>query len=200
MSRFFPSFNPFKTIQFTTQKSGFFPRFLKTSIFNLFWFEMVYFQGYNQNNAGQASCDPCPAGYYCQSKTSNPVKCPPRHYCPAATTTPITCPNGTYTNESVTGLASADQCIPCITGSYCRLGRVIGPCHGGYYCKSRSPDPNPTGIWNGIDASIAISPCPNNVTGNYSKDACSNCRTGKFCLLSKCFVIHLRNPVALSGG
>ena len=151
--------------------------------------------GYNQKNTGQASCDPCPAGYYCQSKTSNPIKCPPRHYCPAATITPITCPNGTYTNDSMTGLASADQCLPCITGSYCRLGQVVGPCHGGYYCKSRSPDPNPTGVWNAVDASIAISPCPDNMTGNHSDGYCSNCRTGKFCVHGKYVVVKIEMSI-----
>ena len=158
----------------------------------LFYF-IFFLVGYNQINTGQADCDPCPKGYYCPSKTSTPLKCPPRHYCPAATTVPLTCPNGTFTHDNMSGLASADQCLPCITGSYCRLGEVVGPCDGGYYCKSRSPDPNPTGVWKAMDSSIVITPCPNNITGNYSGgDNCSSCRTGKFCLHRKYFnFLHL---------
>ena len=148
----------------------------------------VCFAGYNQINTGQPDCDPCPAGFYCPSKTSTPLKCPPKHYCPEATTVPLTCPNGTFTHDNMSGLASADECLPCITGSYCRLGEVVGPCDGGYYCKSRSPDPNPTGVWKAMDSSVVITPCPNNITSNYSgSNNCSSCRTGKFCLHRKCF-------------
>ena len=145
----------------------------------------TFVTGYNQLNKGQKDCDPCPARYYCPSKTSTPKACPPRHFCPEATTVPLVCPNGTYTRDNMTKLASADECLPCITGSYCRLGQIVGPCHGGYYCKSRSPDPNPTGVWNAVD-SIIITPCVNNSTGNYSSGNCSNCRTGRFCLHGMC--------------
>jgi len=164
---------------------GFCPLKLKITQFPDGFRLITFVTGYNQLNKGQKDCDPCPARYYCPSKTSTPKACPPRHFCPEATTVPLVCPNGTYTHDNMTMLASADECLPCITGSYCRLGQIVGPCHGGYYCKSRSPDPNPTGVWNAVD-SIIITPCVNNSTGNYSSGNCSNCRTGRFCLHGMC--------------
>lgn len=158
--------------------------------------------GSNQHNEGQSECDLCPAGYYCPIKTSALEKCPPRHYCPAGTTVPLTCPNGTFTHDNMTGLANASQCLPCITGFYCRLGQVVAPCDGGYYCKSGSPDPNPSGYWFPVEAAPCAKgyycpngtllpiPCPENTMKNYTggygiPSDCTPCLAGRFCLNGK---------------
>ena len=155
--------------------------------------------GSNQHNAGQESCDLCPAGYYCPIKTATPEKCPPRHYCPAGTTVPLTCPNGTFTHDNMSGLANASQCLPCITGFYCRLGQVVAKCDGGYYCKTGSPDPNPDGYRYPVEAgpcamgyycpngTLVPIPCPDNTmknyTGGYGEPSdCTPCPAGRFCL------------------
>lgn len=158
--------------------------------------------GSNQHNKGQPECDLCPAGYYCPIKTSILEKCPPRHYCPAGTTVPLTCPNGTFTHDNMTGLANASQCLPCITGFYCRIGQVVAPCDGGYYCKAGSPDPNPSGYRFPIEAAPCAEgyycpngtllpiPCPantmKNYTGGYGRlSDCTPCLAGRYCLNGK---------------
>ena len=60
--------------------------------------------------------DPCPVGYYCQSNSTTPTICPAYGYCPEGSSSPEPCPNGTYTQDHVTGLQTADQCEYCTTG------------------------------------------------------------------------------------
>ena len=156
--------------------------------------------GYNQKLPQQSKCDPCPAGYYCPKQTDTPTECPRYHYCPEATTVPLTCPNGTFTEDDMTGLANASQCLPCIRGSYCRLGQVIAPCHGGYFCRSGSSDPNPSGTSgdarmckpghycpNGTKTEI---PCPGNTRkpgfgGDGVVADCKTCPPGLHCYNGK---------------
>lgn len=86
--------------------------------------------GEYQDETGQATCKPCPAGSYCDTRyTMNPMECPPGTYCPEGTKNPLVCPAGTYAGqESLTALS---DCIPCPPGKYCALrgaSAPTGPC------------------------------------------------------------------------
>ena len=168
-------------------------------------FIVVFFRpGSNQDSPGQATCVLCPQGYYCQP---TPIRCPRYHYCPAGVTVPIPCPNGTFTYDNMTGLANASQCLPCITGHYCRLGQIISTCMGGFFCKSGSPDPNPDGYWPPVEAgpcpmgyfcpngTKAPLPCPDNTMKNYTGGTgyasdCLSCPAGRYCVNGK--IIRVR--------
>ncbi|EDV28435.1 uncharacterized protein TRIADDRAFT_51343 [Trichoplax adhaerens] len=92
---------------------------------------------------GKTSCDPCPIGNYCPSNSSSPISCAAHSYCPVGSGQPTFCPNGTYTTSDVRGLTNPSQCIPCINGSFCQFGKIIGFCNPGYWCKTGSPTPTP---------------------------------------------------------
>ena len=34
-----------------------------------------------------------------------------------------------------TGFDTADDCHACITGKYCKEGKILGDCAAGYYCR-----------------------------------------------------------------
>ena len=158
--------------------------------------------GQYQPSKGMWECTKCPAGYYCLSTNdSNQIPCPERHYCPSGSSFPTPCPDGTYSKAGDVKFVSADQCRNCITGSYCRAGSIFGPCVGGYYCKSRSPDPNPSASGNyshKVEAGPCAAgyycpngtlnpiPCPNNTLKDYEGGSglvsdCKPCPAGKQC-------------------
>ena len=147
-----------------------------------------------------SECTKCPAGYYCLSTNdSNQIPCGPNYYCPAGSSYPRLCPDGTYSKAGDVKFVNASQCRNCITGSYCRSGKIFGPCAGGYYCKSRSPDPNPSGNYSHqVEAGPCAAgfycpngtlnpiPCPNNTFkgyegGNGLISDCKPCPAGKQC-------------------
>ena len=158
----------------------------------------VLILGQYQPDRGMSECTKCPAGYYCRNESSE-TPCPENYYCPAGSSFPKHCPDGTYSKPGDVTLVNASQCRNCITGSYCRAGKIFGPCAGGYYCKSRSPHPNPSGNYpiqveagpcpvgyycpNGTLSPI---PCPNNTLkdyegGNGLRSDCKPCPAGKQC-------------------
>lgn len=97
--------------------------------------------GQYQNQKGQSSCKPCPAGYYCRSSQVEPLPCPPGFYCSLGTSMPTACPDGTYgDNYNLTG---PDQCTHCPAGHYCTNGTVTGICSAGYVCYFGNAVPNP---------------------------------------------------------
>lgn len=145
-------------------------------------------------------CTKCPPGYYCLSTNdSKQIPCPERHYCPIGSSFPTLCPDGTYAETGDVKFENATQCRNCITGSYCRAGRIFGPCAAGYYCKSHSPDPNPlSNNSHPIEAypcpagyycpngTFKPLPCPENtlknyVGGNGLLSDCKPCPVGEQC-------------------
>jgi hypothetical protein len=157
--------------------------------------------GQYQPSKGMWECTKCPAGYYCMSTNdSNQIECPEKYYCPTGSSFPKPCPDGTYSRSGDVRLERADQCRNCITGWYCRAGKIMGQCAGGYYCKSRSPDPNPSSrnYSHQVEAGPCAAgyycpngtlypiPCPNNTLkenegGNGLVSDCKPCPAGKQC-------------------
>jgi hypothetical protein len=54
------------------------------------------------------SCEPCPAGYYCEGGIKDRVICPKNSYCPAKSTKPTPCPDSKITDGE--GAKSVDEC------------------------------------------------------------------------------------------
>ncbi|OEH77833.1 hypothetical protein cyc_01966 [Cyclospora cayetanensis] len=93
--------------------------------------------------AGAASCDLCPAGYYCDEAGLHldhpPKDCRKGMYCPEGSVFHTNCPPGTYNPEQ--NGKSIDDCRMCPAGKYCQteeLEQPSGDCAAGYYCASRS--------------------------------------------------------------
>ncbi|XP_071497013.1 uncharacterized protein [Diadema antillarum] len=119
--------------------------------------------GNYQPDVGRDSCIQCQAGYYCESSLyPDPTPCPAYHYCPAATRTPIPCPDGTFTYPNDTGLKSEYECLPCLSGQYCRGGQLQGACAQGYLCLSRSSEHTPNGTFPVFD--VDKTQCEDNTT------------------------------------
>lgn len=156
--------------------------------------------GQYQPSKGMWECSKCPAGYYCLSTNdSKQIPCPERHYCPTGSSFPTLCPDGSYAKAGDVKFVNSSQCRNCITGSYCRAGRIFGPCAAGYFCKSRSPDPNPLSNYSyPVEAgpcpagfycpngTLEPEPCPQNtlkdyVGGNGLISDCKPCPAGKHC-------------------
>lgn len=102
--------------------------------------------GTYQVMAGQTYCNPCAAGFYCQSALSGAEDCPIGHYCPEGTTysTEFPCPIGTY--SAAMNLKNASSCTPCSPGAYCDTeGQtdITGFCDAGYFCGGGSSVANP---------------------------------------------------------
>lgn len=109
---------------------------------------------------GDASCDACPRGHYCPTRTETPVPCPAGlygnatglgdaacdgicargHYCPPGTLLPrqFPCPGGSYGN--VTGLASAACSTACASPGAAAEPAACAParCEEGYFCPPAS--------------------------------------------------------------
>lgn len=111
--------------------------------------------GTYQIRAGQTYCNPCAAGFYCQSALSGAEDCPAGYYCPEGTTydTEFPCPVGTF--SAATKLKSATECTPCSPGSFCETEgqtNTTGLCDAGYYCGGGSATANPF-----VEGSFSIS-------------------------------------------
>jgi hypothetical protein len=80
--------------------------------------------GTYQDETQQSKCKLCPSGYYCDFNDDlqdfSSYLCPRGYYCPNGTRYAVEygCPNGTYGNDSQ--LTSADQCLQCPPGKYCK--------------------------------------------------------------------------------
>lgn len=79
---------------------------------------ICFIPGYYQANVGQATCDVCPAGQYCDpyelfnaTGIIDPVSCPAGSYCPAGTefANQNPCEPGTWSN--VTQLTQQSECL-----------------------------------------------------------------------------------------
>ncbi|XP_043532727.1 zonadhesin isoform X4 [Chiloscyllium plagiosum] len=106
--------------------------------------------GTYQANKGQGSCDPCPAGFFCQFTNGSSGKlyepCPAGFFCPAGTTMGTEHPCATGTFGPRPGLAHESSCVPCSPGMHCAsagLSNPTGPCHPGYYCTGSAISPTP---------------------------------------------------------
>jgi len=167
-------------------------------------------EGYYNNRPGRERCDPCPAGYYCPTATETPIPCGDGRYCPERSGAGLPCAAGTYTDTSVYGLETAEQCSPCARGSYCLGGGgdAVGLCQAGSFCISGATassaaeagwDESSADSWdevaNGIvpcpagfycEAGAVIpSPCPDgtySTLGSGSEASCSSCDAGHYCL------------------
>ena len=151
--------------------------------------------GSYQDRPLQTACLDCPAGYYCRNNASAPTVCPSGAYCPANSTTYITCPAGTYSN--VTGLQALSGCNQCPTGYFCTNGAIAGNCSAGFFCRSNSSSPTPTGPFGAIGGpcpagsycpagTVLPVPCPSGTVrvqqyGSQEAD-CSTCPAGYQCI------------------
>ena len=94
--------------------------------------------GSYQDELEMATCDPCPASYYCEQQTESPAVCPAGHYCPESTpsATSFPCPASTFSNR--TGLALSSECTPSLPGTASLSAGLIAPSHecgAGHYCN-----------------------------------------------------------------
>jgi hypothetical protein len=92
----------------------------------------------------------CPAGYYCRSYSTYPVKCPPGYYCAAGTSeyTGTPCAAGTY--GGLDSLSAAGECSACPAGHFCPVASVFPTqCGPGTYQPDSSQE-----------ADAACQPCP----------------------------------------
>ncbi|XP_076147240.1 uncharacterized protein LOC143131472 [Alosa pseudoharengus] len=115
---------------------------------------------------GKGDCHPCPPGTFCNSTGLTDYlgsPCPPGFWC-SGSGQPVLCPGGTF--RTLPGAADANQCAPCIPGTYCPDPRATGmpntagipcrasyqcpegsaletPCEAGYYCGPQTGEPSP---------------------------------------------------------
>ena len=103
------------------------------------------------------SCNPCPAGKYCQngtlnscdggyicftgSKIPNPtdgiqgIECPQGYYCPSKSLDKVPCTDGLVIYQK--GRLNSSECQPCPKGYICTGGSTIPvACDKGYYCPN----------------------------------------------------------------
>lgn len=128
-----------------------------------------------------ASCEPCPAGFYCLENTTLPSgACSPGYYCPTNITNgqsgivigsygprQVPCPAGTFTGNHSSRVEA--DCAACPEGSFCPPGTSTPTvCPRGYYC--------PGGVGAGV-------PCP---IGTYGaemglphRENCTSCDPGE---------------------
>ncbi|KAE9138231.1 hypothetical protein PF007_g1495 [Phytophthora fragariae] len=147
---------------------------------------------------GQASCDECPMGFFCDGvATSSYADCPAGHYCPAGTAeVPVPCPVGTF--SSTVRLTNVTECVDCTPGSFCDSVALIQPtglCAAGNFCPRRSESAFgktganethvcPAGAYC-PQGTYLPTPCP---VGTYSNDTglvqpgdCVFCDEGMYC-------------------
>ena len=103
---------------------------------------------YNDKTA-QHQCLPCPAGFFCPTRTVTFVGnvCPSGNFCPENTTSAEShpCAGGSFNNR--TQSTSAASCLPCPAGQFCEgsgLSHPTGPCPPGWYCLRGASLRNPT--------------------------------------------------------
>ena len=156
-----------------------------------------------QDQLGQSSCQPCTAGYYCDSTSEPAVSvsgsvCSEGHYCPQGTrfASEHPCPLGTWSNS--TGLTNASQCFECPAKYFCGspgLSSPEGLCAAGFYCVSGSDTPTPlSGPATGdecpagfycLEGTEVPMPCPVGTFSNQLRLAnvseCTQCTAGFYC-------------------
>lgn len=151
--------------------------------------------GKYQPLVGQSTCDPCPAGLYCDktgtidpsanlcaagflcisgSATPSPNDategghpCTAGKYCPSGTTAELDCPAGSYEPRTAAGV-----CQTCPAGFYCEVGSTTpSQCTAKHYCPQSTTDPIvcPDGTYS-------------NAVGLQSADQCRPCTVGHYCL------------------
>ena len=100
-------------------------------------------------------CQICEPGTSCpMSGMNQTLPCPTGHYCLNGTSDDgVPCPIGTYNpHESI---ASVDDCLSCLPGTYCDVTGLSAPngnCSAGYLCLGNATSPTPDDGVNG--------PCP----------------------------------------
>ena len=103
--------------------------------------------GTYQTQTGKSSCDPCPAGKYCNYDLTGitvAIDCPKGYYCGASTADyqMFPCPEGTFDNVGL--LTAVGQCKDCTVNKYCidkALQAESGDCRDGYLCPTKSTVP-----------------------------------------------------------
>ena len=101
--------------------------------------------GTYSNSTGMESCLTCPPGHFCPAGSNAPIVCPSKSFCTEGSSYPKYCLNGTYTEDNITGLQAAEECLPCPNGQYCVAGNIAGPCSAGFICYYGNGIPNPDG-------------------------------------------------------
>lgn len=80
--------------------------------------------GTYQPYKGKGQCDPCTAGYYCDTtEMTNLKNCTPGHYCPEGINVPQPCPAGTYNNFFT--MSKLSDCLDCPPGKYCGTAAIV---------------------------------------------------------------------------
>ncbi|XP_032352703.1 multiple epidermal growth factor-like domains protein 6 [Camelus ferus] len=104
-----------------------------------------------QPQEAKDSCEPCPAGFYCEASSTGPLASGPRlclrgYFCPpgshSATAHP--CPRGTFRPRQ--GAAAELDCELCPAGMFCSsegLSQPSGLCHSAHYCSGGAVSPTP---------------------------------------------------------
>ncbi|XP_053729819.1 SCO-spondin isoform X1 [Synchiropus splendidus] len=152
--------------------------------------------GSYQPRAGQASCEPCPAGFLCQDAgTTLPRRCAEGFYCPSESAVQHPCPSGRYGN--MTGLFAEHQCLLCDPGMFCSGTGKTGPsgqCAAGFVCVGGASEPSPSDGRTGLPCppgffcsagTFVPQPCPKGTfsekSGLTDESQCQSCRPGFYC-------------------
>ncbi|VFV21172.1 Hypothetical predicted protein [Lynx pardinus] len=104
-----------------------------------------------QPQEAKGSCEPCPAGFYCEASgtgltAGGPSLCLQGYFCPpgshSATAHP--CPRGTFGPRR--GASAELDCELCPAGMFCSsegLSQPSGLCHSAHYCTGGAVSPTP---------------------------------------------------------
>ena len=140
---------------------------------------------------------PCSAGYFCKSgaKTATPREgenaniCPIGFYCPTKTENPIGCTYGTIGLKE--GLMSQTECSNCPPGMFCDMigkSNYSGQCNQSFYCPGRSNNSQQISCPEGFycpTGSAFPTPCPAGTYSNtqhlFNLTQCRLCDEGKYC-------------------
>ncbi|CAG5113265.1 Oidioi.mRNA.OKI2018_I69.chr2.g7385.t1.cds [Oikopleura dioica] len=166
--------------------------------------------GTYQENEGQESCEPCPAGEFCfegaavlETNTNYTQvkrgKCPVGYYCPSGTKSPYDypCRKGTYADLS-SPREDDSACKICDAGSFCGkegLELPSGLCTPGFYCPEGSTEATAKKCGSGNycpEGSKEPLPCPagkycpgvtmSDIPDNNVNDPIWDCWPGYYCL------------------
>ena len=140
---------------------------------------------------------PCAAGYFCKElamsshpqEGSNANVCPMGFYCHSKTIEPVPCSPGTYGNSF--GLTNATGCIPCDAGMYCNESGLTKPtdmCDAGWFCQLGSSTPRQALCSAGSHCPVGTEkeiPCPigtfSSQKGLKASTECQKCLAGYYC-------------------
>ena len=133
-----------------------------------------------------ASCETCPATFYCPNASIVPLPCPATFYCPYGAGWPTVCPGGYY--------CPANTSVPIISpeGTYSNIGSAFPTiCPAGTYCGAGLTLPNlcPLGMYSNPNVTMnrttlegSCVPCR---PGTYGNDdfrlMCGTCWAGYVC-------------------